>query len=73
MSINKGEIFQLPADKKRQLAFELLDSIDEEFLKQPFPDWKKKLIKERLQIDMERPGETTQHRDPQWFRMRYEL
>jgi len=48
MSFNKNEILQLSPDEKRILAFELLDSIDEEFVKQPMPEWKKKLIEERI-------------------------
>ncbi len=38
MSFNKDEILQLSPDEKRILAFELLDSIDEECDNQPIPE-----------------------------------
>ncbi len=51
MSFDKNEIFQSSAEEKRFLAFELLDSIDEEFSNLCIPEWKKDLFrKERRQI-----------------------
>ena len=63
MSINKTEIMQLSNDEKRQIAFELLDSIDEEFIEQQLPDWKKQLIRERIDLDDRNPEETTTWRE----------
>lgn len=57
MSIDREKILRLPADEKRRLAFELLDSIDEEFADTPTPDWKRKIITERLQKDIENPSD----------------
>jgi len=51
MSFDKNEILQLNTEEKRLLAFELLDSIDEEFARQPIPEWKKRLIEERIALD----------------------
>ena len=44
MNIDKEVILQLNTEEKRQLAFELLDSIDEEYVDQPIPAWKIQLI-----------------------------
>ncbi len=41
MAFDKREILQLSIEEKRQLAFELLDSIVEKFAKQTLPDRKK--------------------------------
>ena len=41
MAFDKNEILQLNFEEKRLLAFELQDSIDEEFVNQPVPEWKK--------------------------------
>jgi hypothetical protein len=59
MSFNKNEILQLSPDEKRILAFELLDSIDEEFVNQPIPEWKKRLVEERVQNDLKKPADIT--------------
>ncbi len=53
MSFDKSELMSLDANEKRQLAFELLDSIDEEFVDKQVPEWKKELIQKRLQKDIE--------------------
>lgn len=53
MAFDKSELMQLPAEEKRNLAYELLDSIDEEFLQKEIPEWKRELIKERLSLDKE--------------------
>ena len=52
MAFDKNEILQLNSEEKRLLAFELLDSIDEEFVNQPVPEWKKKLIQLRVDNDV---------------------
>ena len=57
MSFNKNEVLQLSTEEKRLLAFELLDSIDEEFINKPVPDWKKKLIQERIDADIKNPAD----------------
>ncbi len=57
MSFDKREILQLSTDEKRLLAFELLDSIDEEFVNQPIPEWKTRLIQERVDIDKKNPSD----------------
>ncbi len=56
MPFNKADIMGLSADEKRKIAFELLDSIDEEFIATEIPDWKIKLIQERLRLDKEQPN-----------------
>ncbi len=58
MLLNRDEMMKLHPDEKRQLAFELLDSIDEEFIQQPVPEWKKQLIRERIELDQKNPGDT---------------
>jgi putative addiction module component (TIGR02574 family) len=58
MFLDKDEIMKLHPDEKRRLAFELLDSIDEEFIQQPVPEWKKQLIRERIESDKRTPGDT---------------
>ena len=55
MAFDKNEILQLNSEEKRLLAFELLDSIDEEFVNQPVPEWKKRLIQERVDNDINNP------------------
>lgn len=45
--INREELFALPVEEKRQLAAELLNSIDQNIIEQ-IPEWKKQLIYERL-------------------------
>lgn len=57
MSFDKKEILQLSTEEKRLLAFELLDSIDKEFIGQPIPEWKKRLIKERVETDIKSPSD----------------
>jgi putative addiction module component (TIGR02574 family) len=59
MSFDKKKIMQLPATEKRELAFELLDSIDEEYIRNPVPEWKKKLIKQRIENDQKNPSAVT--------------
>ena len=51
MAFDKSEIMNWNAEDKRTLAFELLDSIDEQIIKQPLPEWKEKLIKKRIEKD----------------------
>ena len=58
MAFDKDKIFQLPAEERRELAFKLLDSIDEEFINKPVPEWKKDLIHERINRDIANPGDT---------------
>ena len=54
MSYNKSELLSLPLDERRELASDLLDSIlVDEF--EETPDWKKKLIEERIKSDNENP------------------
>ena len=55
MNIDKEVILQLSTEEKRQLAFELLDSIDEEYVDQPIPAWKIQLIEQRINLDKENP------------------
>jgi hypothetical protein len=57
MSYDKSEIMHLDADEKRELAFELLDSIDEEFIQKEVPEWKRGLIRERIRMDKEQPDD----------------
>ena len=57
MTFDKDELMQLPAEEKRALAYELLDSIDEEFLQKEIPEWKLELIRERLRLDKEEPDD----------------
>jgi hypothetical protein len=57
-SFNKSEIMHLDANEKRELAFELLDSIDEEFVQKEVPEWKRKLIHERIKMDKEQPDDS---------------
>ena len=59
MGIDKSEIMQLSADEKRQIAFELLESIDEEFIEQQLPEWKRQLIRERIDLDNKNPEDAT--------------
>jgi hypothetical protein len=56
MPINKAEIMGLSAEEKRKLAFELLDSIDEEFAATEIPEWRLRIIRERLRLDKEQPN-----------------
>ena len=51
MAFDKSEVMNWSAEEKRTLAFELLDSIDEETIKQPLPGWKEMLIKQRIEKD----------------------
>ena len=51
MAFNKNEIMSWNAEAKRNLAFELLDSIDEEMIQQELPAWKKELIQQRIEQD----------------------
>lgn len=55
MHINKKEILSLSIEERREFAFELLQSIDEEYIQTPQPDWKIKLIRERLNADIKEP------------------
>ncbi len=57
MSFDKNEIFKLSTEEKRSLAFELLDSIDEEFINQPVSEWKKRLIQKRVDTDIKNPSD----------------
>ena len=56
MSFDKKEILQLNTEERRLLAFELLDSIDEEFVNQPMQEWKRNLIQERMDLDKSDPS-----------------
>ena len=58
MEIDKEVILQLSTEEKRQLAFELLDSIDEEYIETTIPAWKLQLIKQRLDLDKENSADT---------------
>ena len=58
MEIDKEVILQLSTEEKRQLAFELLDSIDEEYIETIIPAWKLQLIKQRLDLDKENSADT---------------
>ena len=51
MAFNKAEIMNLSAEEKRKLAFELLDSIDEQIIQQGLPAWKKEIIQQRIARD----------------------
>lgn len=53
MAFDKFEIMNWSAEDKRALAFELLDSIDEETIQQPLPQWKEILIRQRIENDKE--------------------
>ena len=59
MAFDKSELMQLDTDTKRNLAFEMLDSIDEEFINTPLTDWKRKLIEDRLADDKDNPEDVT--------------
>ena len=59
MSFDKTKILQLSTEEKRLLAFEILDSIDEEFINKPIPDWKKRVIRERVDNDIKNPSDVT--------------
>ena len=52
MSFDKNQLAELSTEEKRILAFELLDRVDEEFVNAPVPDWKRKLIQERVESDI---------------------
>jgi putative addiction module component (TIGR02574 family) len=56
MSYSKKELLTLPLDERRELASDLIDSILAEELK-PVAEWKKDLIKERIDIDKANPGD----------------
>ena len=58
MEIDKEVILQLSTEEKRQLAFELLDSIDEEYIETTIPAWKLQLITQRLELDKEDSANT---------------
>ena len=60
MVIDKESILRLSTEEKRQFAFELLDSIDEEYVDKPIPGWKMQLIKERIDTDKRNPSDTVQ-------------
>ncbi len=59
MAIDKNQIMNLDNEEKRNLAFELLDSIDEEFIKEPLSVWKRKLIEERSAAHKNSPKAVT--------------
>lgn len=60
MAIDKENILRLSTDEKRQLAFELHDSIDEEYSNQPLQEWKVQLIKQRIHLDRVGPKASRQ-------------
>ncbi len=60
--INWDELFALPAEERKQLATDLLNSVDEEMLRQ-IPDWKKELIEERLRYHEENRGDGISWKD----------
>lgn len=51
MAFDKNEIMNWSAEEKRNLAFELLDSIDEEMIQHELPAWKRELIQKRIEKD----------------------
>ena len=59
MAFDKTEIMSWSAEQKRALAFELLDSIDEQTIRQSIPEWKEKLIRERIEKDNEAGNDVT--------------
>ena len=59
MNYNKQEILQLPVEEKLALVMELWESIEEKTNELPVPDWKIKLIKERLSLHEQNPAEGT--------------
>ena len=63
MPLDKEEILRLSTDEKRKLAFELLDSIDEEFVNKPIPDWKKFIIEQRIASDKSDPSDVISWND----------
>ena len=59
IAFDKNELMQLDTDTKRGLAFETLDSIDEELVNTPLTNWKQKLIEDRLIDDKNNPEDAT--------------
>jgi hypothetical protein len=55
MPFKKEELLKLPLEERRELASELIDSILADEAK-PVPDWKRKMIQERLQYHANNPG-----------------
>ena len=55
MNLNKEQLLSLSLEERKELASDLIDSILAEEMK-PIPDWKKQLIKERIQYHNEHPG-----------------
>ncbi len=51
MAFDKSEVMNWNAEEKRNLAFELLDSIDEETINRPLTEWKRNLIQQRIEKD----------------------
>ncbi len=51
MSFNKQDILQLSTKKSAFLLLNYFNSIDDEFINQPVPEWKKRLIQERVEND----------------------
>ena len=57
MSYNKEELLQLPIEEKISLLAYLWDSIAEQ--QTPLPEWKKALVKERIEADIANPNSGT--------------
>ena len=60
MAIDKEFILRLSTEEKRQFAFELLDSIDEQYVEKPIPEWKMQFLKDRIDLDKRNPSDTVQ-------------
>ena len=52
---DKKELFNLPIEARRELASDLIDSILADEM-EVVPNWKKKLINERIRYHNEHPG-----------------
>jgi len=55
MTYSKEDLLRLPLAEKIALVEDLWDSIDEQQLVTPLPNWKKDLIKNRIASDKENP------------------
>ncbi len=62
MPYNKEELMALSLEEKKELASDLMDSILADEM-QPLPEWKRELIKERIQYHNENPGNGTTWND----------
>lgn len=55
MSYSKKELLTLPLEERKELASDLIDSILANET-QPVAEWKKELIKERIDLDKANPA-----------------